>query len=367
MTTSLSPDARRIWRAARGPIVVSAVVLAVAIVITLFSSTTSDGALDPNSVAPTGSRALAHVLQSYGVQIKQVDNVDDADDAVTKDATLLVTNPNWVAPQRLSDLAGKAGDTVLIGLNDPAEVTPSVRRHAEVRADTREPGCRVDAARAAGNASIGGIAYVTTGDSCYEGTLAQTGHLTLLGDGTPLTNDGLDDDGDAALTLRLLGQHQRLVWYTPSLADATAQGGQKSFMDLIPAGWSYGCVEVVVAVLLLMLWRARRLGPVVTEPLPVVVRAAETTEGRARLYRKAKATDHAADSLRQATLSRLIPMLGLAADASLAAVIERAAARTGRAGTEIHAVLYGPPPQTEQALVHLADALDNLTNEVRTQ
>jgi hypothetical protein len=301
------------------------------------------------------------------VQIKQVNSADDADQALTKDATLLVSNPNWVGGQRLSSLAGKAGDIVLIGLSEPGltEVAPSVRGHDQVRPETREPGCTVDAARAAGSANIGGIAYATSGDSCYDGTLAHTGHLTLLGDGTPLTNDGFDQDGNAALTLRLLGQHQNLVWYMPSLSDA--EGGQKSFMDLIPAGWTYGFAEVVVAVLLLMLWRARRLGPVVTEPLPVVVRAAETTEGRARLYRKAKATDHAADSLRQATLSRLIPMLGLAADASAAAVVERVAARTGRAGTEIHTVLYGPPPQTEQALVHLADALDNLTNEVRTQ
>ena len=46
--------------------------------------------------------------------------------------------------------------------------------------------------------------------------------------------------------------------------------------------------------LLLALWRARRLGPVVAEPLPVVVRAAETVEGRARLYRRGGARGQAA-------------------------------------------------------------------------
>jgi hypothetical protein len=117
-------------------------------------------------------------------------------------------------------------------------------------------------------------------------------------------------------------------------------------------------------VLLFMLWRARRLGPVVIEPLPVVVRAAETAEGRARLYRRAKAADHAADALRRSTVDRMIPLLGLTPDATPAAVVESVAARTGRPGAEIHAVLYGPPPDTEQALVQLADTLDVLANEV---
>jgi hypothetical protein len=56
-------------------------------------------------------------------------------------------------------------------------------------------------------------------------------------------------------------------------------------------------------------------------------------------------------------------MLGLTAEA---AVVEQIAARTGRPAPDIHAVLFGPPPQTEQALVQLADALDTMINEVRT-
>ena len=52
---------------------------------------------------------------------------------------------------------------------------------------------------------------------------------------------------------------------------------------------------------LLALWQARRLGPVVAERLPVVVRAAETVEGRGRLYRARRARDRAAAALRAAS------------------------------------------------------------------
>ena len=63
--------------------------------------------------------------------------------------------------------------------------------------------------------------------------------------------------------------------------------------------------------MLAALWRARRLGPLVTERLPVAIRASETTEGRARLYRKANARDRAAAALRSATRTRLAPLIGV--------------------------------------------------------
>ena len=46
-----------------------------------------------------------------------------------------------------------------------------------------------------------------------------------------------------------------------------------------------------------MLWRGRRLGPLVVEPLPVVVKAVESTQGRGRLYRRVRDRAHAAGIL----------------------------------------------------------------------
>ena len=79
--------------------------------------------------------------------------------------------------------------------------------------------------------------------------------------------------------------------------------------DLLPPWVGIVVAQLVVAVLVAALWRGRRLGPVVAEPLPVAVRAAETTEGRARLYRRRRARGRAADHLRAASLS---PALGAA-------------------------------------------------------
>ena len=159
--------------------------------------------------------------------------------------------------------------------------------------------------------------------------------------------------------MKLLGAHERLVWYTPSVADLSRQ---KTLPDLMPASWKYGALQLVLAAVVIALWRARRLGPVVSEPLPVVVRAAETVEGRARLYRRSRASDHAASVLRHAARDRLNPLLGLPVGADPAAEIAR---RTGRPEVDVRELLYGHGPVDDRGLVDLIDELDALENEVR--
>ncbi|HEX7187596.1 MAG TPA: DUF4350 domain-containing protein, partial [Actinomycetes bacterium] len=189
--------------------------------------------------------------------------------------------------------------------------------------------------------------------------------VTVLGNGSPLTNSRFDDEGNAALALGLLGGHDRLVWYLPSLADVPSSAADRSFYDLVPDGVWWGLVQLAVAVLLLALWRARRLGPVVTEPLPVVVRAAEAVEGRARLYRRGGARDTAAEALRDALRSRLAALVGLPPRAEAPTVVDAVAARSRRTQGEVGSLLYGAAPADDAALVRLADDLDALEREVR--
>jgi hypothetical protein len=187
---------------------------------------------------------------------------------------------------------------------------------------------------------------------------------TLLGTAAPLRNDRLDEHGNAALALGVLGGRARLVWYLPALGDALATE-EKSFLALLPDGWRWGVLQAGVAVLLLAAWRARRLGPVVREPLPVVVPAAETVEGRARLYRRARARDQAAAALREAALARLAARLGLPPTAGAGAVAAAVSARASGPAGAVDATLCGPPPPDDAALVRLADDLDALEGEVR--
>jgi hypothetical protein len=340
--TAVSPDAGRIWTAARGPLLIGVIILFAAVVITLLRGSGEGGSLDPRSFQPDGSHAVARLLEQNGVRVELTDNASAVDGA-----TLFVTQPNLIDPARLRELSGRAAATVLLA---PAT---GVRR---VEAQTRQPGCPL--ASKAGPATMGGFVYEGE-QRCYDSTLVRTGTVTSIGFGGIFTNRDIDEEGNAALALSLLGQHERLVWYVPSAADRSQQ---KTFTDLVPDGWKFGAVQLGFAAVVIALWRARRLGRVVPEPLPVVVRAAETVEGRARLYRRSHAAGHAASVLRQATRDRLAPLLGLPAGEDPSVEVAR---RTSRPVADVRALLCSEQPVDDRGLVALADELDAVENEVR--
>jgi hypothetical protein len=361
--TTISPDARRIWRAVRGPAAIALLIVGVSIVLVLARGGGDGAALDPGDAGPSGSRALAHLLTAQGVHINVVHTAADAERAA-HGATVFVTRPELVLPQRLRVLADRAGDLVLVGAQQDTvdAVAPGTRAAGTTDVAEREPGCALDDAASA--ATMGGVRYRSTETTCYDGTLVHTDRVTLFGAGTPMTNDRLDEQGNAALTMRLLGRHARLVWFLPSTSDPALRPSERPLTELLPAGARFGVLQLAIAVVLLALWRARRLGPVVTEPLPVVVRAAETVEGRARLYRRAGAADHAGEALRQAARARIATRLGLPTTTRPHDLVAEVARRTARQDMDVTTLLYGPPAAGDTALVQLADALDALENEV---
>ena len=373
--TSVDPSPRRVWQAARMPLLVGLFVLLAALAIAVVGSQRDRGLLDPRAVDPTGSRALAELLAEQDVRVDLVRTAEQARH-VGPETTLLVAFPDRLAEPQLAALRDTPADLVLVapGRTPLQVLAPGVEPIASAAVQIREPNCTLPAARAAGAADTGGDVYraAAAGQRCYPAeqgpTLVQLGTdgrtLTVIGTARPFTNEALDEAGNAALTLRLLGAHPRLVWYLPSLVELPA-GQRRPFLELIPAGWLWGAAQVGLGVLLLALWRARRLGPVVAEPLPVVVRGAETVEGRARLYRRAGARDRAAGALRAAMLRRLLPLLGLPRRAEPTAVVAAVAARAGRAPSDVEALLYGAAPPDDVGLVRLADGLDTVEREVR--
>jgi hypothetical protein len=192
--------------------------------------------------------------------------------------------------------------------------------------------------------------------------------ITVLGTGNALTNGSLAHLGNAALALNLLGSNSRVVWLVPSagLGAGLPSSGQQSVLSLVPLPAYLVAIQLGIAAVLTALWRVRRLGPLVPEPLPVVVRASETVEGHAGLYRSRRARGRAADALRAAMLARTLPALGLAPDAGPGEVVAAFSARSGSGQARIEAMLFGPAPGDDAALVALADDLDALESEVRT-
>uniref|UniRef100_A0AAU2V885 DUF4350 domain-containing protein n=1 Tax=Streptomyces sp. NBC_00003 TaxID=2903608 RepID=A0AAU2V885_9ACTN len=384
---STSVTARQLWTRTRGLLLALAILVAAGIALAALHSDSQHGSLDPRSADQYGSRAVAQLLKAQGVSTRVVTTLDEATAATGPDTTLLITVPDLLTEGQQRQLraatADSGGRTVLIAPSSPSLgiLAPGIRAERPVSVKPRDPHCSQPAATRAGRADTGGIRYAApneNSDGCYpaEGlpTLLRTasqgrGDTVLLGAPDILLNHRLDKEGNASLALQLLGSRPHLVWYLPSLGDASAtDGGKRSFFELIPSGWRWATLQLAFAALLAAIWRARRLGPPVTEQLPVAIRASEATEGRARLYRKANARDRAADTLRSATRTRLAPLLGVASSAahSPEVLVPAVSARLPAAGRDPLSLLFGPTPADDAALVRLADELDALEREVRT-
>ncbi|MGV9317270.1 DUF4350 domain-containing protein [Streptomyces sp. NPDC003691] len=384
--TSLSPTGRQIWRRARWLLFALLLVVVAGTAIAALRSGDRHGALDPRSADRLGSRAVAELLDDRGVRTRVVTTLAEATAATGSDTTLLVINPDLLTPaqQRLLRAATEtsAGRTVLVapGPASLSVLAPGTRSPGTEAAGNTAPACSLPAARKAGSADLGGRQYIadpTTADTCYPvgglPTLVRTdtgdGDTVLLGSSRILHNERLAANGNASLALQLLGSRPHLVWYLPSVSDGSAapDAGDKSFVELIPSNWLWGALQLFVAAAVAALWRGRRFGRLVPERLPVAVRASETTEGRARLYHRAKARDHAAAALRAATRARIAPLLGVPRSAAHRpdVLLPAVSARLGPAELDFTLLLFGPAPADEAALVRLADHLDALEREVR--
>lgn len=390
--TTASPSGRQVWRAARLPVAVVVLILLAGGVVALVNSGTDRGDLTVNGVSAGGGRALATLLRERGVDVLRARSVSTAEAAAEPGGTVFVPVAPLVSPQGLARLHGTGADLV-VGMADASQLQAlgidGVVTGGEVDVRSRRPACGLAAARRAGSAELGGQVYRTVRGSaatvaCYPAERGATvvavgpvgaGRVTLVGSPDLFTNDHLADAGNAALALNLLGAHPRLVWLEPVLEPATAaEGGQRGILTLLPGWVRWGGVALGLAVIVVALARARRLGPLVTEPLPVVVRSAEAVEGRARLYRAARARDRAADALREASRGRLESLLGRSDAAATGAVgaadsqttlVDVVARRTGRGPDAVGMLLFGPAPADDAALVRLAADLDTLETEVR--
>ncbi|MCX4823513.1 DUF4350 domain-containing protein [Streptomyces sp. NBC_01142] len=395
-TTSMSPTTRQVWTRTRGLLLALVILVAAGITMAAMRSGDEHGRLDPRSADQYGSRAVAELLKDRGVTTRVVTTLDEATTAAGPDTTLLITAPDLLTDHQQRILrnatATSGGRTVLLSAG-PASIgtlAPGVRAEVPAPVAARTPQCSLPAARTAGNADLGGERYTTDtpgADNCYPSDGPATllridgfdnGDTVLLGSPDILYNHRLDKHGNASLALQLLGSRPDLVWYLPSLSDDSAsasEGGtggdsesDSNFLDLIPAGWLWGTLQLALAAALAAIWRARRLGPLVTERLPVAIRASESTEGRARLYRNVNARDRAAGALRSATRTRLAPLLGVPpVDAhSPETLLAAISTHLPTGDRDLTALLFGPAPSDDTALIHLADQLDALEREVRT-
>ncbi len=361
---------------------------------------TDRDALDPTSVEPDGSRALVQVLRERGVDVVATRRFADvADRAGT---TVLVVAPRFRTPAVRDALDALDADLVLVA-PDPfvlEDLGRPLEADVVARTGPAPPRCADPAARAAGDLDWSGWVYRPPAGPapadvvswCYPGpdpsgptpsdpdpdpagpagrfvSWSEGGRrVVVLGSPEPLRNDAVARDGNAALALHVLGAHDTLVWWRvdpddPALVVDDEEDEDVPPPPLAPPWVTFALVWLLLMGLLAMLWRGRRMGRLVAEPLPVLVRSTETAQGRAALYRQAGAHGRAAAILRADAVRRLASRLGLPPSTPAAEVVSSAAARAGPDAAAVRDVLAGPPPADAAALTRLADDLDRVVDD----
>ena len=338
--------------------------------------------LSPDNPAPEGAMAVTEVLADRGVDILRPPDLAGAQSSLEENpgATLLFLDPQeFLNSDQRQALSEDAGRVVL--------VAPSFGQLADFASDIHPAGivpdgsgqsvearCSNDDARAAGTIRAGGQSYrgpVTcfpsadagAGDAAGSYAATRDGDTVVLGSPELVANATVTDEGNAALALRTLGPDDTLVWYEAGPQDIAASDEPADPLAYLPP-WVYPLgVWLVLVAGLAAFWRGRRLGPLAAEPMPVVVPAAETVEGRARLYRDGNAVAHAAENLRAAAMTRMAAHLRLGPGAGTDAVTHAVASATGRSYSEINNLLNLSTPRTSTELVRWAWDLQDLEEE----
>jgi hypothetical protein len=373
--TATGPTARSTWRRNRVPVAVGVGLVLVLAVLALVTGVGRGSTLDPDSYSPQGAHALAVLLEEQGVTVRRTTDVASTLAGAGDGTTLFVPTPELLSDEELDALATAGSPLVVVGAGPRAlaALGADAQLAGVSEPRDRDPGCSLPATERAGRARAGGFTYLPTTDGvgCYRADEAvsllslPSQRLVLLGSPDAFANEHLDEQGNAALGLGLLGGRPQVRWFIPS-ADRDPLGTvpPASANDLLPSWVRYAVLQLGVALLVLALWRARRLGRVVPENLPVVVRAAETVEGRGRLYRAASSRATAAEALRAGARDRLARRVGAGRAPSPEVLISLVTSRTTTDSSQVQALLYGPSPADDAALVRLADDLDVLILEV---
>jgi hypothetical protein len=330
--------------------------------------------LDPGSVGPLGTKALVDTLRALGADVQVTnaapgpdvaatlllrDNLDDAQrrrlrDWVARGGRLVLTDPN-------SELAPKIVGLTQVGVFDP----PLVKR------------CDLAALRHVERIAAGGVVYSGGEVRCFPRNRGAwlvanrmgKGVVVALGGATVFVNERLGTADNALLASALLLPKASGAGGSPPetarvtiLRPPKPGEGKAGLVDLLPPRVRVAFVQLGVAFLLVVAWRARRLGKPVLERSLVRIPGSELVIAVGNLFQQTRGRRRTAALLRADLRRALAEQVGLPLSASSDAVAAALATRAmGRVDVqEVRAALDGPAPATDEDLVRLARDVERI-------
>ena len=265
------------------------------------------------ATAPDGAAAYATLLQRSGHVVERL-RAPLSSAQVDAGATLVVLDPGTLgdpAVDALRAFAERGGQLVAGGL-DARALTRLLGAQVALASRSADgatalvPLVGVRRVRASGDRAFSqtgpALPVLARGDAVLLAiaTLGR-GRVALLADSSPLTNELLADDDDAALGLALAGPAGRPVVFAESVHGYSRATG----LSALPTGWRVALAGLLAAAIVLMLARGRRLGPPERTDRPVPPARREHVDAVAATLRRTRRPDEAAEPLREAVRARL--------------------------------------------------------------
>ncbi|WP_181275615.1 DUF4350 domain-containing protein [Brevibacterium oceani] len=386
--------------------ITAAIVILITVIATLLMTTDdeTEAPLHYDSTARDGTKAMVETLRAHGVDVTTTEDFKEARSAAAQpDTTMLVpTNADAMSAGDVdgveSALATHGDRLVLI---DPgpaiAEFTDRITVNDNLSPLTSpdpesQPDCALPSARTAGAVTTGETEYAETKKgtdgitACYpltgpgvdeidgaevapgsaRGQLITDadGHvpLTVIGNAEWVTNEHIDEEGNASLVLSQLSETAHLVVYYPTFDDS--EEPPPSTIDFVPDWFLAGVLWLAPTVLVLLLVIGRRFGPLAIERLPVIVPAVETVHGRAALSARSHDRAGALHTLRTAALLRIAKRLSLGRETGASQIIARIAEVTGRDPGTLHHIFVSATVHTDAELTDLVHQLTQIESEI---
>jgi hypothetical protein len=386
--------------------ITAAIVILITVIATLLmtSDNETEAPLHYDSTARDGTKAVVETLRTHGVEVTATEDFKEARSAAARpDTTMLIpTNAEAMSAgdvDGVESALGTHGNRLVLVDPGPAiaEFTDRITVNDNLSPlaspdPESQPDCALPSARTAGAVTTGETEYAeakkgTDGiTACYplagpgvdeidgaevaagsaRGQLVTDtgGHVpvTVLGNAEWVTNDHIDEEGNASLVLSQLSETDHLVVYYPTFGDSTQP--PPSTIDFVPDWLLAGVLWLVPTVLVLLLVIGRRFGPLAIERLPVIVPAVETVHGRAALAARSHDRAGALHTLRTAALLRIAKRLSLGPDAGPPQIIARIAEATGRDPGALHHIFVTSSVDTDAELTDLVHQLTQIESEI---
>lgn len=322
------------------------------------------------ATTPSGVAAYADLLARRGHEVSRI-RTAPADAELDPRATVVMLDPVSVGPQDITALRrfAEEGGRLVVGgsapgwidalLDDPPTWTGEGSTRAEPLAPTSEVlGVRAVRTAGAGSWREAGEGLPALGTSTSVLLLVASpgeGRVALLADVSPLQNDLLDEADNAALGLTLAGEPERPVQFVESVHGY----GRATGLAAVPTRWRWALGGLVLAALLFMVARGRRLGPPERKARDLPPPRRQYVESLATTFAKTKGAAPAAAMpiLQRAARERLTQQAGLGPGAPEDA-LARAGEHLGLPENEIGAVLATDARETD--LLAVARALARL-------